>query len=55
MLIATFAPATESAGKTITYENDAFVLEGRGHVSASEIMEYDRQGQLVWADDGTRA
>ena len=32
-----------------------FVLEGHGPISAADVMEYDRQGQLVWANDGTRA
>ena len=42
-------------GKTITREGDAFILEGHGPISAADIMEHDRQGTLVWTNDGTRA
>jgi len=55
MLIATFGPTTAWVGKRITHEGKAFVLEGHGPISAGDIMEYDRQGHLVWADNGTRA
>lgn len=55
MLVATFGPSTGWNGKTITYENNAFVLEGHGIVDAVTVMEYGRQGQIAWATDGTRA
>ena len=55
MLIATFGPTTGWAGKRITREGDVFVLEGHGSISAADVMEYDRQGHLVWASAGTRA
>ena len=55
MLIATFGPATGWNGKTITREGDAFILEGHGPISAADIMEHDRHGNLVWTNDGTRA
>ena len=55
MLIATFNASTGWRGKTITFEDDHFVLEGHGHVSPKNIMKYDEQGQLVWASDGMRA
>jgi hypothetical protein len=55
MLIATFGPTTAWVGKRITRQGDAFVLEGHGPISAGDIMEYDRQGHLVWVDNGTRA
>jgi len=55
MLIATFGATTGWAGKTITEEGDAFLLEGHGPISAADVMEYDRQGHLLWADEGTRA
>jgi len=32
-----------------------FVLEGHGPISAQDVMEYDSQGHLAWATDGTRA
>ena len=55
MLIATFAPTTGWAGKKITREGDAFIFEDYGEISAQDIMEYGRQGHLVWANEGTRA
>jgi hypothetical protein len=55
MLVARFNETTEWAGKTIAFENGGFVLDGHGPISAVHVMEYDRQGLLVWASDGTRA
>jgi hypothetical protein len=55
MLIATFGPTTAWVGKQITHEGGAFVLEGHGAITAAGIMEYDRQGHLLWVNDGTRA
>lgn len=55
MIIATFGPTTEWAGKTISRDGDVFVLEGHGPISASDVMDYDRQGHLVWVNEGTRA
>ncbi|GEM_PF-2305955 len=55
MIIATFGPATEWVGKTITREGDVFTLEGHGVITATDVMEYDQQGHLVWPDAGTRA
>jgi hypothetical protein len=46
MLIATFGPITARVGNQITYEGDTFVFEGHGPISAVDIMEYDRQGDL---------
>ena len=55
MLIATFGPTTAWAGKRITREGEFFILEDHGPVTATDVMEYDRHGHLVWANDGTRA
>jgi hypothetical protein len=55
MLIATFNETTGWAGKTITFEDGSFTLEGLGPVSPKNIMEYGRRGHLTWASDGTRA
>ena len=35
MLLATFGPTVGWAGKTITFENEQFTLEGHGVISAS--------------------
>ncbi len=55
MIIATFGPTTAWVGKSITRDGHVFVLEGHGPISAQDVMEYDRQGCLAWATDGTRA
>ena len=55
MVIATFGSTTGWSGKTITHEGDVFILEDHGPITAADVMEYDRQGQLTWANDGTRA
>ena len=31
------------------------MLEGHGPIGAEGVMEYDRQGHLVWESEGTRA
>ena len=51
MLIATFGPSTGWVGKSITFENEQFLLEGYGPITAADVIEYDRQGHLVWASD----
>ena len=55
MRVATFREGTSRAGKTIIFEQGAFVLEGEGGRAAADVMEFDRLGQLVWAVAGTRA
>jgi len=55
VLVATFNETTGWHGKTITFEDDHFILEGHGRVSPKNITKYDDKGQLVWASDGVRA
>jgi hypothetical protein len=55
VLIATFGPTTAWVGKKISRDGDAFILEDHGPISTQDVMEYDRQGHLVWVNDGTRA
>jgi hypothetical protein len=55
MLVATFGASGESSGKTISYENGRFFLEGFGPITPKAILDYDRQGQLHWATEGSRA
>ncbi len=54
MLVATFGPTTGWAGRTITFYDGRFTLEGHGFVTAHDVLEYDRQGHLAWAYDGLR-
>lgn len=54
MPIATFGPSTAWAGKTITYDDGRFTLEGVGPIPAAAVLTYDRQGQISWAYDGLR-
>ena len=55
MLSATFGPTTAWVGKKISRDGDAFILEDHDPISTHDITEYDRQGHLVWVNDGTRA
>jgi hypothetical protein len=55
MLVATFGPSTAWAGKVISREGETFILQGHGPITASDVMSYDRQGYLVWANEGMRA
>jgi len=54
MVIATFGPSTGWHGKTISYEDGQFVLEGHGPISAADVLSYDGQGQISWAAAGQR-
>jgi len=54
MLIARFEPTTQWVGKTITREGGVFYLEDYGPISAADVLSYDREGQISWADEGQR-
>ena len=55
MLVATFGPTTGWSGKVITLEGEVFTLQDYGPITALDVLTYDRQGQLVWADGRMRA
>lgn len=55
MLIATFSLASGWGGKKITAKGNRILLEGHGQISPADVVEYDRQGQLIWASADTRA
>ena len=55
MLIATFGSSTAWQGQKITWDEGRFLLEGHGPIGAADVMEYDRQGHLIWESAGTRA
>lgn len=54
MLVATFNQTTGWAGKSITYEDKQFTLEGHGTISSADVLAYDRQAHLSWASAGLR-
>jgi hypothetical protein len=54
MIIARFGPSTAWNGRTIVWEDGRFVLQDHGEVPAQALLDYDRQGQLVWEYDGLR-
>ena len=54
-VIAAFAATTGWSGKVITFESEVFTLQDYGPITASDVLTYDRQGQLVWAEGGMRA
>ena len=45
---------TAWVGRTITFENDQFVLEGHGQITPAAVVQYDAQGHLTWSSDGLR-
>ena len=54
MLVATFNQSSGWFGKTITWEDGVFTLEGRGTVTPKSVMDYDAGGLLEWAPGGMR-
>lgn len=54
MQIATFTTTTDWAGRRIEYDDGVFSLEGHGPITAADVLEYDRQGQIEWAYAGLR-
>jgi len=51
MLVATFNATTGWAGREITWQDDRFILDGHGAITAADVMEYDRQGHLDWPSE----
>jgi hypothetical protein len=54
MLVATFGPSTAWQGREIIWDVDHFILVGHGAISAAGVLDYDRRGQLLWADPALR-
>lgn len=54
MLVATFGPTTERVGKTISFDDDQFVLDGHGPITAREVLTYEQTSHLVWVSDEIR-
>ena len=54
MQVATFNETNAPVGTTITRECDFFILEDHGPITAVGVMEYDRQGHHLWANDDSR-
>ena len=55
MLVATFGPSTAWQGREIIWDVDHFILVGHGAIPAAGLLDYDRRGQLIWAQPGFRA
>ncbi len=55
MLVATFGPSTAWQGREIIWDVDHFILVGHGAIPAAGLLDYDRRGQLIWAQPGYRA
>lgn len=52
--LAVFNSSTEWEGRRVGFEGSVFVLEGHRPLSASEVAEYDRLGQLDWVTGAVR-
>lgn len=55
MLIATFNALTGWAGRQITWQDERFILDGYGVITAADVMGYDGQGQLDWPSEEMRS
>jgi len=54
MIVARFTSASGWAGRSITYDNERFALEGYGSLVAEDVLRYDQQGQIAWEYAGLR-
>jgi len=54
MIVARFTPASGWAGRSVTYDNERFALEGYGPIAAQDVLRYDQQGQIAWEYEGLR-
>jgi hypothetical protein len=54
MIVARFTSVTGWAGRSITYDNGWFTLEGHGPVAVQDVLRYDQLGQIEWEYDGLR-
>jgi hypothetical protein len=55
MLVATFNATTGWAGRQINWQDDRFILDGHGAITAFDLMGYDGQGQLDWVSEEMRS
>lgn len=55
MLVATFGPSTAWQGREIIWDVDHFILVDHGAIPAAGVLDYDRRGQLLWADPALRS
>jgi hypothetical protein len=55
MLVATFNATTGWAGRQISWQDDRFILDGHGAITAFDLMGYDGQGQLDWVSEEMRS
>lgn len=53
-VVATFNSSTIWAGKRITVERESLMLDGVGAIAPHSVLEFDRQGYLEWASQGSR-
>jgi hypothetical protein len=53
--IAEFASTTAWRGRRIVAQGDQLILEQHGAITPNDVMNYDRQGHLIWENPGTRA
>lgn len=49
MLVATFGPSSAWEGRQIYWDDNRYVLYGHGPIPAAGVVDYDRQGHLLWA------
>jgi hypothetical protein len=53
--IAAYGQTEARRGRRIIHDDGVFMLDDRQSITPDQIMEHDRQGELVWASEGARA
>jgi hypothetical protein len=54
MIVARFTSATGWPGRSITYDDGWFALDGHGPIAVQDVLRYDQLGQIAWEYDGLR-
>jgi hypothetical protein len=54
MLVATLLHELDQDARRVVFENERFEVEGRGPITARQLLTYDQEDRLRWAHEGLR-
>ena len=54
MRVATLGPTTAWQGRTVEHDGAGFALQDHGPIEATNVLEYDQQGRLLWVSEEMR-
>lgn len=54
-LIATLRTSDEPTAQSVNFEDDQFIVDGQGALSASDLLRYHDQGLLEWVSEEMHA